>query len=157
VARQRSPFPEGAWIKPHHPDQFEPWPQSGTILAAHDLQRASSIYASIQLASANFRPGEEPVSRSDFARLERRLTQLQAALESHREAAKQRTDFLLGVLGLPEVTPGEIDKLAEEALRMLRAEGVADPITFAERKRIDLRLADLAYRRLIQQDLIEEA
>jgi hypothetical protein len=78
-------------------------------------------------------------------------------LDARLAEYQRRSDLLYDVMGLHGITPDRVDDLAEEAYIQMERDGHLDPITFAERTGIDVRLADLVFRRLKSQGSIAEA
>jgi len=118
---------------------------------------AAAFYPHLRAAFLESAGSRLPVAADRYRALELKLEGIRKEFRARMDQIQRREDFLFQLAGVPIVTPEQIDTLADEAFETMRREGAYDPITFAQRKRIDLRVADLAFRRLIQQERIEEA
>ena len=137
------------------PWESEPFPSDEKLVFGH-----ATVGPAAKLVAIHNALPALCLSGSELTRIEMLVDSLRKQVETHLAEVRDRGELAQHVLetfGLGDVTTSLLTALADEAYSMIQREGTLDPLTFAERKGVDIRVCDLVFRRLQQQGRISEA
>ncbi|MDG6949837.1 MAG: hypothetical protein JRM77_08350 [Nitrososphaerota archaeon] len=138
-----------------NPWESEPYPSDEKLLFGH-----ATVGPAAKLVAIHSTLPASCLSGGELARIEMQVNSLRKEVESHLAEVRARGELaqhVLEIFGLGGVTTSILDTLADEAYLMIQSEGTLDPLTFAERKDVDIRVSDLVFRQLQRQGRISEA
>lgn len=103
-------------------------------------------------------PDQEVIVRAALRvpNLEERLSGLTREVATLRSLVENGNDLLSDWVGSILPLCGDIDALSDKALASIRTDGELDAIDFAEREGLDIRVAEMVFRRLLRRGQISE-